>query len=335
MSLEITTFEDWRNFLAILTVLIGGVWYSWPHVVRFTNKQYNAYQLSRIDISSEDREYLYQMLSHVQKVKKRSETHGIKEQIEEATQIEAKLRFKLRYHVRFFPLAQSLDQKKRDRFVSLMLKQNTIQSLYQFELGYCKKGSTVESQISEISKIEDGSFIEKCEVLIQKSEGEEMSSRNDVPRIIITDCRLPWDYILLAHTRKPATWHTPHRKNWGVFKPGHFFVISLASFRKLHPDIPEGQFLLRQIQRICMRIVLPSETGDGRKRLSHDETRGCLFDFIPHLYDVRYFINLAFICEDCVSEILEAHEIPEGYRKGFLDEFQKWLNDTLPEKHDA
>ena len=162
-----------------------------------------------------------------------------------------------------------------------------------------------------------------------------MSSRNDVPRIIITDCRLPWDYILLAHTRKPATWHTPHRKNWGVFKPGHFFVISLASFRKLHPDIPEGQFLLRQIQRICMRIVLPSETGDGRKRLSHDETRGCLFDFIPHLYDVRYFINLAFICEDCVSEILEAHEIPEGYRKGFLDEFQKWLNDTLPEKHDA
>jgi hypothetical protein len=342
MSFDITDLEFWQKVLAILVVLVGAVLYLWPRILRFLNEVYSAKKLSKIKDqlpsianSIGGRSDLYQMVTEVQKVKKRSETHGILEQIEEATQIEAKLKSKLRYHIRIHPIAFSQDKETKDRFASLILKQNTLQSLFQFELGHCKDPDSIETQITEISGIQNGSFIERFEGLFQKSEIEQNTGSEDITRIIITNNRLPQNFILLSHSRKPANWYNPPHEKWGIYEPNRFYVVSLATFWTLHPDIPVEQFLLRQIQRICMRVVIPSTTKDNKMRMTHVETRGCLFDFIPYHYDARYFTNLAFICEDCVGDILESNEIPEGYRKGFLDQFQQWLNATLPNKLDA
>jgi hypothetical protein len=205
-----------------------------------------------------------------------------------------------------------------------------LQSLFQFELGHCKNPDSVEKQISNISSIKDGTFVERCEEIIREAEDESDDRSEDLTRIIITGSVLPHNYILKSNSWRPEQ-DSSLAEGKRIYEPSRFYVLSVATFFTLHPDIPVEKFLLRQIQRICMRVVIPSNKGIQKKRLSHNETRGCLFDFNRIHYDARYLTNLAFICEDCVGDFLDAPEIPEGYRKGFFDQFQQWLIDSLPE----
>jgi hypothetical protein len=243
----------------------------------------------------------------------------------------AKPESRLHYKIRIYPLALWQDKQSQDRVISLFLRQNSIQSVFQLELGHCDQPESVESQIANNSGSDVGEFIEALEQLIQKSETDQSAEPGDVARIVVTNSYLPRNYIQLGHPWMPCYWCNPPRDTWGVFQPNRFFVVSLATFWQLHSDIPVEDFLLRQIQRLCMRVVIPVSDKNKIKRMTHVETRGCLFDFVPHHNDARYFTNLAFICKDCERDILEANEIPLEDRQEFLDQFQHWLNATLPD----
>ena len=205
-----------------------------------------------------------------------------------------------------------------------------MQSLFQLEFGYCDNPELVESKIAENSDNKPGEFIEIVENLIQKSEQFEDTQPTDVARIVITNSRLPRNYIQLIHDWSPCYWCNPPREQWGVYEPNRFFLVSLATFWHLHPDIPVENFLLRQIQRICMRVVIPVLDKNNTKRMTHPQTRSCLFDHVPDHSDARFFTYQAYICDQCMKDILEAKEIPKEDRQAFLNQFQRWLIDTIP-----
>jgi hypothetical protein len=269
------------------------------------------------------------------RIEKVSESINNKIGIRSKDEIKAKLESRIKYKIRIYPLALWQDNKIQKRFISLFLEQNSKQKMFQLELGHCDHPELVESQIAEhsVDKFgEDkfGEFIEAVEYLIQESELYQNAQSADVARIVITNSRLPMNYIQVSHTWMPCYWCNPPRQQWGVYEPYRFFVVSLATFWHLHPDIPVEDFLLRQIQRICMRVVIPVEDKENRKRMTHDATRSCLFDFVQHHEDASYFTKQAFICDQCIQDILEAKEIPPEDREAFLNQFLSWLEATMP-----
>lgn len=280
---------------------------------------------------------LYDLLDMYKKITERSKNLGLMEQYEKALQLEETVRHRLRYVVRVFLLAESLD---REHFASMLLEQNTIQPLFQFELGHVKerKKKKTKSKI-QLETVVDrklcsiksdnrrGAFIEEGERILKEYECAFDKQTLEQPiRIVFTQAALPGGLYLWGHFE--GDYQKPARKFWGKFKPNKFWIVSLASLGKYLPDIPAEQFILRVMQRACVLSVLPARRESLPNRLSHFGTYGCLFDYTVFLADVRYFVSHGFICEDCASNILDAEEIPFGHRSNFLRALQKWLVDT-------
>ncbi len=313
-------------------LLWGFLNHGWPRLTRLWAKGWNWWLLRGIrnePLDNLDRKGLYELLDMCKEIIKRSKNHALWRQHEKALQLEESVLYRLRYRVRFFLLAESLD---RERCASLLLDQNTIQPLFQFELGHVKNfyPEIVDQKISSIPSIlKRGAFIEQCEeILAEAEETFDQQQREQPIRIIVTKVALPKNHYLFGHFDGIAKWHDPPKEHWGKFEPNKFWVISLASFEQFLQDIPTEHFILRVMQRACVNAILPVRRKELPDRLSHFSTHGCLFDYTVLLSDTRYFVGRGFICEDCASEILKAEEIPFGHRSNFLHALQKWLVDT-------
>lgn len=329
---------DWVQVGKIIAILgaASGLLYGfinsvWPRLMRLGAVGRNTFLLRRArdQLKDSDRRVLSSALDSCKDVIQRSEVHKLQKQRDTALQLIESLQHRLRHRVRFFLLAKSLD---RERFASLLLSQNTIQPLFQFELGHVVGYSQlpVEDKLSSIdSTLKPGRFIELCEqVLVENEMHDHEPSPQSPIRIVVTQAALPRNFYLWGHFEGAATWYDPPKEQWGTFAPNKFWVVSLAFLEQTLPNISVERFLLRVIQRACVLSVLPSRRKGSPDRLSHHPTYGCLFDFTALLADMRYYVSQGFVCEDCASNILEAEEIPSGHRSDFLHALQKWLVDT-------
>jgi hypothetical protein len=309
---------------------------------RISNKtlQLDTYEeiLELSENQSETQRQKYKRLDTYKAIIERSKHHGLWKQQEATMQLEEYSKHRLRHAVRFFLLAESIDKA---RCASLLLEQNTIQPLFQFEIGQVKDNQkTVDNLLSSIQIAEEqkhklGIFVDKCEQIMAKQE--KINERAPKPlvepiRIVVTQAGLPFDFYLFGHFQGKAEWYEPPKEEWGEFKPNKFWVISIKSLKDCLPDIPTELVVLRVMQRACVNAILPVRYSENKKlphpRLSHYNTNSCLFDFTTHLDDIRYFVSDGFICEDCASEILRAKELPPGHRSNFLSAIQKWVDDT-------
>lgn len=71
-------------------------------------------------------------------------------------------------------------------------------------------------------------------------------------------------------------------------------------------------YMLATIYRYMTRYKLKGEY------LTHDETKGCLFDMCGNKYDVIYSCNKPIICNNCATKILEC-----GIESDYLTTLQK------------
>ena len=319
-------------------LLWGFLNYGWPRLARFAAAGWNGWLLRRTRerLEHSERQGLYYILDTCKDIVQRSETHKLWGQRDTALQLREVVQHRLRHRVRFFLLAESLDS---ERCISLLLEQNTIQPLFQFELGHVDgfQPGPVESDLCSIpSSLRPGPFIEQCEEVIAAAEMPERQPPPESPvRIVVTQAALPGNRYLWGRFEGPATWHEPPKEQWGRFEPNKFWVVSLALLEQTLPGIPAEQFLLRVMQRACVLAVLPARRDGLPDRLSHFSTLGCLFDYAVRLADAQHFVRRGFICEDCAGAILEAKEMPLGHRSGFLHALQKWIVDTREDKRRA
>jgi hypothetical protein len=311
--------------------------YGWPRLTQLGARIWNWWLLRSISNKQpESQQNKYQTLETYKAIIERSKKHGLWKQHESTMQLEEYLKHRLRHVVRFFLLAESLD---RERCTSLLLEQNTIQPLFQFELGHVDPDEeTVEKRVCSIPPAKEHqlvAFIDKCQQILATDEWTHPKVPKPLEepiRIVVTQAALPEDYYLWGHLEGTTKDYEPSKESWSKFKPDKFWVISLASLKQYLPDVPAEQFVLRVMQRSCVNAILPAMYSQNKKlpnpRLSHYNTNGCLFDFTYYLADTRYFVSDGFICEDCASEILKAKELPSGHRSSFLCAIQKWLDDT-------
>jgi len=333
--LQATREMNLNDLLTVILILapIGGFFkYVWPRMAQIWALRGNQKLLDQVDASLE-REYepekLYDDLDKCKEVVKRSEERYLWRQQEKALQQQEQINHRLRYRVRLFLLAQSLD---KDHCASFLLEQNLKQSLFQFELGLVRNfdPKPVEDGFRSVSPgVGLLAFIEECEQILAKNEWPLKSKwpqksllRDEPIRIVVTQVPLPRNYYLWGHFEGKDTGCT-------CYEPNKFWVISIATLDGVLPDIPAEQFLLRVIQRACVNSLLPTRPHEVvSSRLSHPSTNGCLFDFTPLLRDARHFVTCGWICEDCASSILSADEIPPGHRSKFLNELRDWIDAT-------
>jgi hypothetical protein len=252
-----------------------------------------------------------------------------KKEEDTATELAALVGGKLRYKIRLFFILG--DKSLQDRWTSFLLRQNQIQQIFQFELGYLggyENNTFVSSfretreHLNSIATVSLRQFIKEHEEVLSRFELPTYNKENkykinekDIIRIVVTEKQLPKKYYLWGHFKGKEAWEDP-------YKPDKFWVMSLAALNepRADADLTAEQSLVRIIQRASVLSIIPD--------LHHNETHGCLFDITILLQHARYFISNAYICERCRSEILKANEIPEGRRTEFLNAVQKWLQDT-------
>jgi hypothetical protein len=312
------------------TLIYGFINNVWPRLLRLGARGWNCYLLQKTPDRIEKSDWMgrYALLESCKEINRRSETHKLQRQRDTALHLMETLRYQLRRHVRFFLTFESVN---RERCTSLILAQNAIQPLFQFELGHVRdETSAVESKLRSIgSNLGIGRFIEQCEAVIAENEetGRQPSSPSPI-RILVTQAALPKNYYLWGHMEGQAKWHDPPKEQWGRYEPNKFWVISLALLEKTLPGIPVQRFILRVMQRACVLALLPARRQGLADRLSHYSTYGCLFDFTVRLAEAQYYASRGFICEECAGNILQAEEIPFGFRGDFLNSLQTWLVDS-------
>ena len=320
------------------TFLYGFINVIWPKILHLGSSLWNWFMLRKIKegLDKTDGMECFSNLDSCKRIVKRCETHKLNKQLDTALHLIETLRIQSRHTVRFFVLSESLN---RERCASLLLAQNSIQSLFQFELGYVSEyslsaifekeqdASIIEKKLCSIdSNINPGKFIEECESIISEHEITKGQHLKNAPiRIIITQAELPHQFYLWGHFKGPAKWNNPPKDNWGKYEPNKFWIISTASLKKVLPKIEAERFLLRVVQRACVLSLIPARRKNFAHRLSHYPTYGCLFDFTVRIADAQYYANRGFICEDCSGNILKAEEIPFGYRGEFCMQFRNGL----------
>lgn len=258
-------------------------------------------------ISTRDKNVLYSLKVLCQDaihLAKKYDQIDLQEQAEEiATRLAGQLRLKIRL---YFSIK---GKSRRDEWAALLLSQNQIQPLFQFQL----MDQNITEEISTESKSETVAIYEEIIATYEQDYGLE--DKDGVIRIVITDQRLPANFYLWGIFSGEKPWPGPFNEN-------RFFVIGLESlgFMFASGRTSRERAMLRVVQRAAVLAVVPS--------LEDQETFGCLFDFTWVLENAQYFIQNAYICEKCSSEILKAATIPEGNRAAFLASLRQWLMDT-------
>ena len=92
---------------------------------------------------------------------------------------------------------------------------------------------------------------------------------------------------------------------------GRIAVVTLANWQKQFSPPSALEFILLSVQRLAARVALDADLG------SHYSTRACLWDFTANVSDVKSGILIGYVCTDCREALLKclsAEEVKEFER---------------------
>jgi len=211
MAIEIQTIGSAIALLGVLGAAVVALVAIW-NVVHPPAKKVRAYILYRIASKSytkeknqsngeaKKRKYLYNTLDKSEETLRiLKQTNDIKI-TERAMELREKIRGDLRYKIRFYP---PISHQTTDAFSRLVLKQNGLQDLFQFELGNLYRIHGKLAQIKTDSKQE---LIQKAEKILW--EFEKNPDDTEIIRVLMPPTELPDKFYLFGHF-KPClfTWN--------------------------------------------------------------------------------------------------------------------------------
>ena len=173
-----------------------------------------------------------------------------------------------------------------DNLKLLLLNQNKIQSLFQFELSDWDMFDGRKQSVENLKNLRTDSKLEFCEAFqteINKYYLSQNQPQTDVVNIVVTELPFPQNFY---------TWNTRDKRT---------IVIGVNSLSILFGK--EAGVVDKIILRIIQRMAIYSRNIPDLK--VHKETRGCLFDFTARLSDLQYSIDDVFICKECKNAILD------------------------------
>ena len=100
-------------------------------------------------------------------------------------------------------------------------------------------------------------------------------------------------------------------------------VITFSQTREIYKEAGFliEKFIIRHLYKSAIRYLLNGDNRNKTVKLSHEQTRGCLYDFCRHKQDVVLSANIMRpLCADCEAQLNQAI-LPDGFVSLFKKEF--------------
>ena len=193
--MAIGILDSIAGIAAIVAIVTAISKWGYPYATKwYANYLYNkakgAYTTAKSQSNDETkkRKDLYNILDKLEKALR--QTNDI-EITEKAMELREKIRGDLQYKIRFYPL---LSPQTPDALSRLVLKQNEVQDLFQFELGSLYRAPAKLTQINTNSKQK---FIQKAEEILWGFKN--MPKDPETICVLMLPTKLPGKYYLYGH----------------------------------------------------------------------------------------------------------------------------------------
>jgi len=191
-----------------------------------------------------------------------------------------------------------------DALKTAMIRQNQYQSLFELDVAQWRYWGGRISSEKRLRALQTNSKREFAEAFQAEMTAYNRQHEDDISHlsnIAITSLEFPQNFY---------TWNTVDKRG---------IVIGVKS---LHWLFGENKKLFHAvITRILQRTILYTLRIPDLK--SHDDTKGCLFDFTSLLADLKYSATSSFLCDKC------RHNIVKNKGEYFAEEIEDWLQQTV------
>jgi hypothetical protein len=171
----------------------------------------------------------------------------------------------------------------------LLLYINTLQKTFEYEI----LPAYQEFELIQMLSAQDAVDREKVRALaVPFIEEYEAFLQSENAAYNLKDTTMPDRYVLVTMTRFSDNFYSMRRNRLSV--------LGLGNWKKTMAPPSIVEFILTLVVRESVAAV----TSSFLRGSIHFGTKGCLFDYTPHLADTRYKVLNAFVCANCRKALI-------------------------------
>lgn len=154
--------------------------------------------------------------------------------------------------------------------------------------------------------------------------------KNDIDNYVFTSSIINWNYFynsvdITKYINSYYIYITdkPFSDNWFSHETEHISVITTNSWNEMYSPPSLKAYLIYQIVQSTVNFEVELSENTELKKMVHESSIGCLFDFCSHKPDLKIGMMSGVICPDCESKLLRY-----GIDRNAINAINNILNDV-------